>query len=206
MSITFNTNIPQPGDNPSVSQGQFLTNFNAIQSIWGVDHVNFNVGAGSVSGQHQLVTFNGKNVPGTQTDPNSALYTNNVTSGSFNTASASTVAEMYYKNNSAIFPISMIKAFGCFDNNGNSLNAWNMVLHSPGGHPSAGMFSFDMPSNCCTGTSYAVFCSAMVNATSRLPFIILYGINSPTNFFVNFQTQNSGFQDPQQFSVLVMQL
>ncbi len=37
----FNPNIPQPTDNLSVSQGQFLTNNIALNTVFGVDHIDF---------------------------------------------------------------------------------------------------------------------------------------------------------------------
>lgn len=50
----YNSNIPQPTDQPSVSQNQLLLNFGAIKSLIDVDHVDFDaVGAG----WHNKITF-----------------------------------------------------------------------------------------------------------------------------------------------------
>lgn len=50
----YNSLIPQPTDQPSVSQNQLLLNFGAIKDLIDVDHVDFDaVGAGF----HKRVTF-----------------------------------------------------------------------------------------------------------------------------------------------------
>jgi hypothetical protein len=40
--MTYNPAIPAAADDPSVSQGQMLTNFNQANVVMGADHVNFN--------------------------------------------------------------------------------------------------------------------------------------------------------------------
>lgn len=52
--MAYNNNIPQPTDLISVSQGDLLNNFQAIQTLIGVNHVNFNT---SDQGKHMWVTF-----------------------------------------------------------------------------------------------------------------------------------------------------
>ena len=39
--MTYNPNIPQATDRPSVSQGQILTNFLQIEDVFGQNHVEF---------------------------------------------------------------------------------------------------------------------------------------------------------------------
>ncbi len=106
-AYTYNAGVPAANDDPSVDQPDMLTNAQSINSLIGTDHVSFNStgsgGVGAIGGQHLQVTFNGKNVPGAQTDPISTLYTNSGT--------ASTKAEMFFKNQNGIFPASCIKAF-----------------------------------------------------------------------------------------------
>lgn len=53
--MAYNSNIPQPTDRISVSQGQILDNFAALQADFGVNHVTFN--APSNIGKHNVVTF-----------------------------------------------------------------------------------------------------------------------------------------------------
>lgn len=52
--FTYFNNIPQPSDDPSVSQAQFLSNFGSISSLINIDHVDF---ASANAGKHAKVTF-----------------------------------------------------------------------------------------------------------------------------------------------------
>lgn len=68
-SFTFYNNIPQPGDNPSNSQAQFLQNFTAIggTNSWTTqDHFGFGTGT---DGQHKQITFASNNTPTSPTSP-----------------------------------------------------------------------------------------------------------------------------------------
>jgi hypothetical protein len=56
-SISYNVNIPNAPNNPSNDQPLMQENTNAIQTIWAVDHISFNSGAGLSSGHHTQVTF-----------------------------------------------------------------------------------------------------------------------------------------------------
>lgn len=52
--MAYNNNIPQPGDQLSVSQADILNNFAAISTLVNVNHVDFN---GADQGKHKWVTF-----------------------------------------------------------------------------------------------------------------------------------------------------
>lgn len=102
-NFTFNTAIPASANNPSVDQPDMLTNNVATDGILAVDHVSFNANDG---GEHLQVTFNSKNSAAAQTDPKSVLYTGSGT--------ASTNADLFFRNASGIFRPNMIKAAGVF--------------------------------------------------------------------------------------------
>ena len=53
--MAFKANIPQPTDKKSVSQGDMLANFTALNTTFGVDHVTFD--EASDNGKHNQVTF-----------------------------------------------------------------------------------------------------------------------------------------------------
>lgn len=212
-TFSYYPNIPNGPDNPSFDQPLMQTNSQSINSIINVDHLTFNSsgsgGPGTSAGQHKQVTFNGKNVPGgTPTDPLSIMYTNNIISaGSFNTTSASTVAEVFYQNNSGIFPVSMIKAFGSFDNMGNPLNTWNIALSTPGGHPTPGTFIMQLNTNVVTGNNYIVLATSSVTLPNINYFTVNYIISTMiTGQFTLLFKLGIGPLDPPQFSVLVLQL
>jgi hypothetical protein len=107
-SFTYTNGVPDGPDNPSTDQPNMKTNTNSISGLIAVDHVGFNsIGpSGTGGGQHLQVAFNGKNVPGAQTDPTSTLYTNS--------GLATSISELYYVNQNATFLISCVKAFGSF--------------------------------------------------------------------------------------------
>jgi hypothetical protein len=50
--MTFQTNIPQPGDLISVSQDDILQNFQAIDAAWNINHEDFNA---ANQGKHKFV-------------------------------------------------------------------------------------------------------------------------------------------------------
>ena len=210
MSFTYNNGVPDANNNPSVDQPDMKTNAQSIESLIAIDHISFNTANG---GTHKQVSFDDKNVPAAQTDPQSVLFTNNIAApGTYNTTSANTVSELFYSNQFSdggdlALPVSMIKAFGCFDNTGASKNAWNLVLKSVGGHPSTGTYVFNMPANIITGSEYLIFGSAQLSGSS-LALIFSYSIASNVEFTVSWNLAVAGSkQDPQtRFNLLVMQL
>jgi hypothetical protein len=54
--MAYQPNIPQPGQDPSVSQGDLLNNFTAINTIFGINHYEFNEVVGT-QGKHKFVTY-----------------------------------------------------------------------------------------------------------------------------------------------------
>ena len=53
--MTYNPNIPQAGDIPSQSQLQILTNFNQVNTVFGVDHYTFNEPIPGDRGLHRFL-------------------------------------------------------------------------------------------------------------------------------------------------------
>jgi hypothetical protein len=103
--MSYNANIPQATNIISSSQGQLLTNFSQLNTIFDVDHVTFD--ATSNNGQHQQITFNQNNVPGSApVDPNSVIYTQ--------AGTASSNAQVMWQNASSPFQLCPIKAWGTF--------------------------------------------------------------------------------------------
>lgn len=210
-SFTYNTGVPAAPDNPSVDQPQMLTNTQSINTLIAVDHVSFNdVGSGppdGSGGHHLKISFDSKNPPiANPTDPVSILYTNNVTATATNTASASTVSEIFYRNQNGVLPVSMFKAFGSFSGAGTLLNGFNISPAVVNPHPSAGLFNLEIPPNILTGTSYSVFLGCGINVLNPNRSGI-YVIVSATQLSIAFRnTINGVLADPDQFSVLILQL
>ena len=55
--MSYNPNIPQASDIPSQSQGEMLTNFSQLNTVFDVDHVPFNDGTVSNRGKHDQSTY-----------------------------------------------------------------------------------------------------------------------------------------------------
>ncbi len=102
-NFNYNNAVPAPNNNPSVDQPDMLINTQSIELLLEVDHISFRTEDG---GTHKQVTFSSKNTPGAQADPASTLYTASGT--------ASSVADILFKNQNGIFKLDCIKAFGVF--------------------------------------------------------------------------------------------
>jgi len=77
--LTYLPGIPNAGDRPSQSQGQLLTNFTALNTVFGVDHLAFNAVDG---GEHTQVTFNNIIADPGLAAPKASLYTKTVAADS----------------------------------------------------------------------------------------------------------------------------
>lgn len=77
--MTYSPNIPQATDVPSQSQGQLLTNFTALNTVFAVDHLAFNAVDG---GEHQQVTFNSVIADPNLAAPKCSLYIKTVAGSS----------------------------------------------------------------------------------------------------------------------------
>lgn len=73
--MSYNPNIPLSTDRPSQSQGQILTNFQQLDSIFAVNHVTFDDAVVANRGKHTYVTLIDETAtPPTPTGTDIALY------------------------------------------------------------------------------------------------------------------------------------
>lgn len=186
MTFTFNTNIPAANNDPSVDQPDMLVNNQSTNSIIAVDHISFNTANG---GQHKQVTFNNKNTPGAQTDPQSVLYT---ASGV-----ASTVSMLDFRNQNGIFLLSSIKAIGVFSCVG-----------------AAGAVALDMGFNVAGityngGSTYVISLTPnAVNGTTAVVFVNTNSGNASINWSLSANTltlTNAGFAVGTKISFIILQ-
>ncbi len=196
--FTFNTGIPAAGNNPSNDQPIMQANNVADAGIWNVDHVGFNQNNG---GRHLQVTFNSKNTPGVQTDPISTLYTAN--------GSVSSVAELFYKNQNATFPISAIRAWALCTPAGivGSSNVASVARTI--GQP-AGVFTVTLATGAVSNSSMGILVSMQSTSTTVGPplraSIWQYIITGTGTFDLYFQTTGGTNIDPINFSFQVLQI
>jgi hypothetical protein len=189
-NFTYTTGIPATNNNPSNDQPNMQTNNDNNALIWDVDHVGFNAANG---GTHDQVTFSSKNTPGAQTDPVSTLYTGSGT--------ASSVAEVSYRNQNGTFLMSGIKAFALCSSSGitnsQSSNVTSVVRNS------VGNYTITLTAGAVASNSFIV----IVSCSSSLiqPLCPNYSITGTGTFNLLFYTALSLNADPTSFSFIVMQ-
>lgn len=194
MSFTYNNAVPAAPNNPSNDQPDMLTNAQSIASIWSVDHIGFNASNG---GTHLQTTFISKNTPAAQTDPSSTLFTASGT--------ASTVAQLKYRNQNGTFQISPIAAWAFCDSTGaiqggQSVNVVSVV------HNSTGNYTVTLTSNAVTGSNFAVFLSSGLSTGGTNNIISNYTITGAGTFTIEFVNTGAFFKDPVSFSFQVLQI
>ena len=192
---TFNSTIPAANNYPGNDQPIMLAN-NVSTAAWAaVDHVAY----GQVNnGQHVQVRFPVDNTTqGSQTDPASVLFTVPGT--------ASTVADLIFKNQNAQFPVNFIRAAGVATTAGlvagQSFNVTSVV------HTGVGGFQITLPANTLTGTNYGVIMSSS-QASGGFSPAMAYFITSSTVFNIGiYQSQSGSARDPTgTFSFMVFQI
>lgn len=151
--MTFTFGIPAANNNPSNDQPLMRDNFTAISNLINVDHIGFNT---ATSGLHQQIHFPTFTAP--------TVINGTLTQGSLIYPAAGvediTRAQAYFKNDfNVALPLSLIKAFGRFDNAGNTVNAINLT--AVGG---AGVFTLTIPVGIVSGLTYSVFVATYSNA------------------------------------------
>lgn len=195
MSFTFNNAVPAAANDPSVDQPDMLINNQSTNSILAIDHISFNTAGG---GQHKQVTFNNKNTPGAQTDPQSVLYTASGT--------ASTVSQMLYANQNGTFQISAVRAWAAGVNGTLSPppQSYNVtsITRTSNGH-----YSVILQTNAVSSNNFAVVVNCSLSAAAGNPFIFAaYSITGTGTFNIVFGRNDIGFADPSNFSFIVLQI
>ena len=195
MVIAYTKNIPDAPNNPSADQPAMKVNTNSIDTIIAVDHYTF---ADASSGTHKQVTLSGKNSAGAQTDPSSSIYTASGT--------ASTVADLQYRNQNGIFPLSTIRAWGTFAGatgtiiSSQSVNVTSVVRNS------AGTYTITLTANAVNSANIAVLLSSTASGSST-SISATYNVTGTGTFQILTRAPASGaLQDCTAVTFVVMQL
>ena len=80
--MTYNPNVPQAADIPSQSQGELLTNFQQLNTVFDVDHVPFNDSTAANRGKHDQSTYTELGADPTTLANEIAVYANPVSGNS----------------------------------------------------------------------------------------------------------------------------
>jgi len=199
--VTYNLDIPDGPNNPSNDQPKMKTNTNAIQTLLSVDHVGFNTNGSppnGVGGHHLQVSFDGKNVPAAQTDPQSVLYTNSGT--------ASTNSQLLYRNQNGIFQISAIRAWGFVDGTTGAIKA-SQAFNCSVAKISAGLYEVTFTMGAVSSGDYAVLVSSTKRSSAARFVYSSYQIIDDTKFRLNFDESAAGSGvDVTSFSFQVLQI
>ena len=194
MSLSYSTTIPAANNDPADDQLQMQTNFASINTLIGVDHVQFASGA---YGTHDQVTFSSENTPSTPTDPVSVLYTA--------AGTASSVANLLYVNQNATFPVSLIRAFGFGTASGiTSSQSYNVQTFT---RIAAGQYTIALTSGAVSSSNFAVLVSGTMTNSFIIGVYPGYVITGTGTFQLNFHAITGNFgTDPTSFSFMVLQI
>jgi hypothetical protein len=194
MTFTYNNAVPAANDNPSVDQPDMLINVQSTESLIAVDHISFNTANG---GTHKQVTFNNVAAPGAQTDPQSILYTK--------AGTASTKAEMFFRNENGVFQVSPIKAWGFADSGGNIIGfqSLNVASITPAG---TGRYNVVLTANAVNSNQFAIKVSSFITSSAN-GTQSGYNITGVGTFQLVFlRLDGTAFLNPTNFSFEVLQV
>lgn len=98
--MSFNPNIPQAADIPAQSQGQLLTNFQQLNSIFSQNHVTWNDATVSERGKHTVVEMQSQGATPTPSGTNISIYN----------AQAADLTQQLFMVNSSGIPVQITGA------------------------------------------------------------------------------------------------
>ena len=194
-TFTYTVNLPVSTNSPSVDQPNMTVNNQSAAGIWDIDHIGFNNAQG---GWHQQVTFNNNNVPSTPADPQSIVYTDSGT--------ASTDAQLHWKNANMTLPVSPIKGAGWYTQSGGSVTTIQSFNVTSVVRNSTGVYTVTLPSAVIPTNAFGVVCSCK---PSTGVMAVQYNITGAQTFTLSFfQLVGSlpAAQDPAGFTFQVMQV
>lgn len=138
--MTYNPSIPQSTDLISVSQGQILTNFGQLNTVFAVDHYAFNDSTAGNRGLHKTVSF-----PAVASDPSlsgaaSQVYTKAVAG----------LTQLFFANASQITQITGVNSIssnGSITIPGGIVLKWGNFGFSGGSGTASVSFGLAFPNN-----------------------------------------------------------
>ncbi len=194
--VTYNRDIPDAPNNPSVDQPKMKTNTNSIDTLLAVDHIGFNATNGGIHKQTAFEVFSAGAIPGGT--PSSVAYP---AAGLADTSRA----QYFFKDSTNTnYLLSGIKAFAfCAPNGsitgGQSSNVSLIVNNIPG------KYTINVAPNVLKSSNYLVFISA--SQTSNTQMVHSYNILSATSFELFFSFPLTGLLlNPSSFCFVVIQI
>ncbi|MFQ5685093.1 MAG: hypothetical protein ACE5GV_00385 [Candidatus Scalindua sp.] len=161
--MTFNASVPQSTDDPSVSQGQLLTNFTQLNTIFGNNHITFD--APSDNGKHNFCQFPEQGAAPVTAANEGALYTKQ---------SAASATELFFRRESSGtelpltgLPVTTVVAGGVTVNG--ITTPWGLVINWGSGSLSGGTRAITW-AVAYAGTP-AITCTKLSTAVNNQPTI-----------------------------------
>jgi hypothetical protein len=212
--MVYQPNIPQPTNLLSQSQSDLLGNFQGCNTLFGLNHVNFDnslpliatlgyLTAAADEGKHTIITTKMVNAataaPATAANEGS-FYAKELVAGQR--------VEGFYRANSsgALMPLSAIKAFGYVSGAGAIIGSqsWNISATARTGQ---GTFQIDMPAGTMTSANYVVLVSSTRRPAPPNCLVCNYEITNANRFVITtIDPIVNGTQDPTSFSFVVLQI
>ncbi len=195
--MTYNPNIPQPTDNLSNSQAQFLANFNQLNVQFAIDHTGFNTGSGNGDGFHKKVTL-----PGNVAVPSPGAGFGNI----YTSTNSSITIPRYKRDNLAVvYSMLPIRAFGVF--NGTTGATIGTAMNLSCVRNSTGLYTLTITADAldpASTTLYGVISTS--NQTGTNPAIIMTGIPvNVTSAIIGARAHDNTLTDPSSFTVMILQ-
>jgi len=196
-SITYNLDIPDAPNDPSVDQPKMKVNTNAVDSWNAVDHYTF---ADSNAGDHKQITFPIQNAAGTQTTTEMTIYSG---AGLENI----NISQPLYKNSQGAgaavpFPMGLVKAYGVFTgSSGATVGA--QIYNASVARTLLGSYTVTLSANVVNNSNYGVLLSL---DTNDLNLIANYHILSSTSFTIKVRSTGSVLSDPTSLTFIVYQV
>lgn len=170
--MTYNS-TPLANQTPAASQPQMLQNFLQIQQSYDVDHVDFTSGPPN-EGFHKKVTLAAAAAPGIPSNPVSVIYSS--------AGTASSVVQLFFRNQNSVYHLSPVKAWGMFAGASGAIVASQSFNISSVGRSFAGGYVVTMPANTVTGINYAVLVSPSRSPGGIDMMVGNYDSQTPTTF------------------------
>ena len=153
MSYPINITIPATNDDPADDQPLMQGNFQNINSLFMVDHVE---GGTPGNGQHEQVTYFQKNGPFAPAGQSSVAFTAAGTDDPTN-------PQHFWQNAVGIFPLSAIRAFVIYSiTSGGTVsikNKFNIVSVTTSSH----ITTITLTPNCTSSADYCIFVNGSQN-------------------------------------------
>lgn len=193
MVISYNLDIPDAPNNPSVDQPNMRTNTNSINTIIAVDHYTF---ADTPSGTHKQVTLRA-----------AAIDSPSIISLANGTANPAVKNAILTTSNSVVLPLNCVRAWGYVQGGvGPVVIASQSVNVSTVTRSSAGHYVITLTANAVSSDKFAVITSSLL-ASSANGTQSGYQITGVGTFEINFtKLDGTGSPDPANFTFIVLQI